>query len=110
MGPFGPTCLLDAAPLGVSKLKQHPHEGVRYPHEPGVISGLFLSKGEIILGRPCGSVAQLADFSQGMRGVLGLYPSRALCFFLPFDIYMCATAGRMVSNFAALLLFSTLNI
>ena len=30
--PFEPTCLLGAAPLGVSKLKRHPYEGVRYPH------------------------------------------------------------------------------
>ena len=43
-------------------------------------------QGEIVTGRPCGSVAQWSECSHGMREVLGSSPGRAVCFFLPCDI------------------------
>ena len=46
----------------------------------------LFKQGEIVAGRPCGSVAQLVRYSHGMRKVLGLSPGRAMCFFLPCDI------------------------
>ena len=45
----------------------------------------LIKQGEIVTGRPCGSVAQWC--SHGMREVLGSSPCRAMCFFLPCDIY-----------------------
>ena len=49
-------------------------------------SGTNLNKqGEIVTGRPCGSVAQWSECSHGMREVLGSIPCRAMCFFLPCD-------------------------
>ena len=51
-------------------------------------SGMNLIKqGEIVTGRPCGSVAQWSECSHGMRKVLGSSPGRAMCFFLPCDIW-----------------------
>ena len=41
----------------------------------------------IVTGRPCGSVAQWSECSHGMREVLGSSPGRAMCFFLPCDIW-----------------------
>ena len=53
----------------------------------GPCSGTNLIKqGEIVTGRPCGSVAQWSECSHGMREVLGSSPGRAVCFFLPCDI------------------------
>ena len=48
----------------------------------------LIKQGEIVAGRPCGLVAQWSECSQGMREVLGLSPGRAMCFFLPCDIYI----------------------
>ena len=52
-------------------------------------SGMNLIKqGEIVTGRPCGSVAQWSECWHCVREVLGLSPtpSRAMCFFLQCDI------------------------
>ena len=46
----------------------------------------LIKQGEIVTGRPCGSVAQWSECSHGMREVLGSSPGRAVCFFLPGDI------------------------
>ena len=46
----------------------------------------LIKQGEIVAGRPCGSVAQWSECSHGLREVLGLSPGRAMCFFLPCDI------------------------
>ena len=43
----------------------------------------LIKQGEIVTGRPCGSVAQWSECSHGMREVLGSSPGRAMCFFLP---------------------------
>ena len=40
-----------------------------------------------VAGRPCGSVAQWSEYSHGLREVLGSSPGRAMCFFLPCDIW-----------------------
>ena len=40
-----------------------------------------------ITDRPCGSVAQWSECSYCMREVLGSSPGRAMCFFLPCDIW-----------------------
>ena len=45
----------------------------------------LIKQGEIVTGRPCGSVAQWAECLHSMREVLGLSPGRAMCFFLPCD-------------------------
>ena len=45
----------------------------------------LIKQGEIVAGRPCGSVAQWSKCSHGMREVLGSSPGRAMCFFLPCD-------------------------
>ena len=45
----------------------------------------LIKQGEIVTGRPCGSVAQWSECSHGMREVLGSSPGRAMCFFLPCD-------------------------
>ena len=42
---------------------------------------------ERVTGRPCGSVAQWSECSHGMREVLGSSPGRAMCCFLPCDIW-----------------------
>ena len=47
----------------------------------------LIEQGEIVTGRPCGSVAQWSECSHGMREVLGSSPGRAMCFFLPCDTY-----------------------
>ena len=50
-----------------------------------------------VTGRPCGSVAQWSECSRGMWEVLGSSPGRAMCFFLPCDIWwpvwVCAWAA-----------------
>ena len=46
----------------------------------------LIKQGEIVTGRPCGSVAQWSECSHGMREVLGSSLGRAVCFFLPYDI------------------------
>ena len=46
----------------------------------------LIKQGKIVTGRPCGSVAQWSECSHGVREVLG--PGRAMCFFLPCDIYI----------------------
>ena len=46
----------------------------------------LIKQGEIVTGRPCGSVAQWSECLHGMRDVLGSSPGRAMCFFLPCDI------------------------
>ena len=43
----------------------------------------LIKQGEIVAGRPCGSVAQWSECSHGMREVLGSSPGRAVCFFPP---------------------------
>ena len=43
----------------------------------------LIKQGEIVTGRPCGPIAQ---WSHGVRGVLGSSPRRAVCFFLPCTI------------------------
>ena len=48
----------------------------------------LIKQGEIVTGRPCGSVAQWSECSHGMREVLGSSPGRAMCFFLPCDTYI----------------------
>ena len=47
----------------------------------------LIKQGEIVTGRPCGSVAQWSECSHGMREVLGSSPGRAMCIFLPCDIW-----------------------
>ena len=47
----------------------------------------LIKQGEIVAGRPCGSVAQWSEYSHGMREVLGSSSGRAMCFFLPCDIW-----------------------
>ena len=48
----------------------------------------LIKQGEIVTGRPCGSVAQWSEEClHGMREILGLSPGRAMCFFLPCDIW-----------------------
>ena len=47
----------------------------------------LIKQGEIVTGRPCGSVAQWSECSHGMREVLGSSPGRAMCFFLPCYIW-----------------------
>ena len=55
----------------------------------------LIKQGEIVAGRPCGSVAQWSECSHGLREVLGSSPGRAMCFFLPCDImYECIVANR----------------
>ena len=46
----------------------------------------LIKQGEIVTGRPCGSVAQWSECSHGLQEVLGSSPGRAMCFFLPCDI------------------------
>ena len=46
----------------------------------------LIKQGENVKGRPCGSVAQLAECSHGKREALGSSPGRATIFFLPYDI------------------------
>ena len=48
----------------------------------------LIKRGEIVTGRPCGSVAQWSGCSLGMREVLGSSLGRAMCFFLPCDIWL----------------------
>ena len=47
----------------------------------------LIKQGEIVTGRPCGSVAQWSECSHGMREVLGSSSGRTMCFFLPCDIW-----------------------
>ena len=47
----------------------------------------LIKQGKIVTGRPCGSVAQWSECSHGMREVLGSSSGRAVCFFLPCDIW-----------------------
>ena len=58
-----------------------------------------------VTGRPCGPIAQWSEYSHGLRGVLGSSPGRAVCFFLPFDIWWlsarAASSKGTVSSFPA---------
>ena len=47
----------------------------------------LIKQGKIVTGRSCGSVARWSECSHGMREVLGSSPGRAMCFFLPCDIW-----------------------
>ena len=49
----------------------------------------LIKRGEIVKGRPSGSVAQLADFSHGKREALGLSPGRATIFSFPVTNVSC---------------------
>ena len=62
----------------------------------------LIKQGEIVTGRPCGSVAQWSECSHGMRGVLGSSPGRAMCFFLPCDNSMCYNLPRCPLQLAPL--------
>ena len=42
----------------------------------------LIEQGEIVTGRPCGSVAQWSECSHGMPEVLGESPGWVVCFFL----------------------------
>ena len=53
----------------------------------------LIKQGEIVAGRPCGSVAQWSECSHGLREVLGSSPGRAMCFFLLCDIYHNSTTA-----------------
>ena len=44
----------------------------------------LIKQGEIVIGRPCRSVAQWSECPHGV--LLGSSPGRAACFFLPCDI------------------------
>ena len=48
----------------------------------------LIKQGEIVTGRPCDSVTQWSECSHGLPEVLGSSPGRAMCFFLPCDIYI----------------------
>ena len=59
-------------------------------------SGTNLFKqGEIVAGRPCGSVSQLARVPARYARGPGSSPGRAMCFFLPCDtntiVFLCYT-------------------
>ena len=54
----------------------------------------LIKQGEIVTGRLCGSVTQWSECLHGMREVLGLSPSRAMCSFLP--LYLVAQCGSML--------------
>ena len=43
----------------------------------------LIKQGENVKGRPCGSVAQLAEYSHGKREALGSSPGRATIFSSP---------------------------
>ena len=43
----------------------------------------LIKQGEIVTGRPCGSVDQWSECSHGLREVLGSSPGRAMCFHPP---------------------------
>ena len=45
----------------------------------------LIKQGEVVTGRPCGSVAQWSEYSLGMREFLGSSPGRAMCFLFPCD-------------------------
>ena len=58
----------------------------------------------------CGSVAQWPECSHGMREVLGSSPGRAICFFLPRDIWWLNVgpcSGKTVTDF---LVFVSVNL
>ena len=48
----------------------------------------LIKQGEIDTSRPCGSVAQWSECSHSMQEVLGSSPGRAMCFFLPCDMWI----------------------
>ena len=59
---------------------------------PSRFGDKWIKQGKIVTG-PCGSVSQWSC-SHGTREVLGSSPSRAMCFFLPCDIWwVCAQAA-----------------
>ena len=58
----------------------------------------LIKREEIVTGRLCGSVAQWSECSHGMREVLGSSPGRAMCFFLPCDIYCHGSTGWLGSS------------
>ena len=45
----------------------------------------LIKQGEILTGRPCGSVAQWSECSHGVREFLDSSPGRVMCFFLPWQ-------------------------
>ena len=46
----------------------------------------LIKQGENVKGRPCGSVAQLAEYSHGKREALGSSPGRATIFSSPVTL------------------------
>ena len=60
----------------------------------------LIKQGENVKGRPCGSVAQLAECSHGKREALGSRPGRATIFSSPVK-YRCANykpKGKYLSH------------
>ena len=55
----------------------------------------LIKQGENVKGRPCGSVAQLAECSHGKREALGSSPGLATIFFLPCDIWWLSVGSRL---------------
>ena len=55
----------------------------------------LIKQGEIVAGRPCGSVAQWSECSHGIREVLGSSSGRAMCFYLPCDIWWLSVGPRL---------------
>ena len=51
----------------------------------------LIKQEENVKGRPCGSVAQLAECSHGKRDAVGSSPGGATIFFLPCDICLSET-------------------
>ena len=47
----------------------------------------LIKQGKIAIGRPNGSVAQWSECSHDLQEVLSSSPGRAMCFFLPCDIW-----------------------
>ena len=48
-----------------------------------------------VKGRPCGSVAQLAECSHGKREALGSSPGRATIFYLPCEIWWLSVDSQL---------------
>ena len=55
----------------------------------------LIKQGEIVTGRPCGSVGQLSECWLGMREVLGSSPGWAMCFSSPL-MRMRTTKGQLM--------------
>ena len=60
----------------------------------------------IVTGRPCGSVAQWSESSHGVREVLGSSPGRAMCFFLPCDIWWPVWRENAVISYFEIILMN----